>query len=142
MARKQVLIAIGAVIGVALIASQLGGDDEPTAAAPIAATSSAPAAACIDVPQAVADNLAQAADATAAGSMGAIKAPDSDTWLVAVELIDGPASGETAVFETADITAAGSSRAVNGMAKEFTGLPQSSYTVADDAVDEAIACMK
>lgn len=146
MARKKhFIIAAGAVLGVALIASQLGGD-EPSAAPVVSApdTSAAPVATteCVDVPTVVADNLAQAADATKASKAGAVKSPASESWLIAVGLTDGPAAGEVAVFETVSITEAGASRAVNGMAKEFTGLSESSYTVADDVVDEAIACMK
>lgn len=140
-------IALFALVPLALV----GCSGAETEAAPVAvpaitkhvAASSTPATAaqCETVAQAVADNLAQAAEASKAGKVGAVKGPVSETWLVAVELVDGPAAGEVAVFETASIVEVAQTRAVNGMAQEFTDLPESAYTVADDATDEAIACM-
>lgn len=145
MARTTALIAL---VPLALV----GCSSAETEAAPVAvpaitkhvAASSAPAtpaSQCETVAQVVADNLAQAAESSKAGRVGAVKGPVSETWIVAVELVDGPAAGEVAIFETASIAEVAQTRAVNGMAQEFTGLPESAYTVADDATDEAVDCM-
>ena len=144
MARKHVIVIGAVAAGLALIGSLVGGgDDKPaTVAAPKPTTpaSSAPATECVTVADTVADALAAAADTTATRH-GGIKAPDSDTWLVAVEFGTGPAAGDIAVFEVASITEAGQTRAVDGFAKTFTGFPESSYA-GDPSMADAKACIQ
>lgn len=143
-----VLVVLGA------IGQTLGGDDEPAAApastqaASTPATEpspepSEPAVECLPVAELVAANLAQTIsdDATPA-RVGAVKSPSSDSYLVAVEISGGPADGLTAIFETLDIDAPGLTRGVDGVAHEFTNLPESAFSVADDASDQAKGCLK
>lgn len=147
-----IILAVLLVLGA--IGSALGGDDEPAAApATTQAVStpapepspepSEPAVECLPVAELVAANLAQAiSDDAAPARVGAVKSPSSDSYLVAIEISGGPADGLTAIFETLDIDAPGLTKGVDGIAHEFTNLPESAFSVADDASDLAKGCLK
>ena len=147
-------IALAIVVVLGAIGQALGGGDEP-AAAPATATSSAaapepstepsettPAVECLPVAELVAANLAQAIsdDATPA-RVGAVKSPVSDSYLVAIEISGGPADGLVAIFETLNVEAPGLTRGVDGVTHEFTSLPESAFSVVDDASDLAKGCL-
>lgn len=147
-------ITVVALLVLGGIGSTLGGDDEPatapastpaaTSAAPEPEPSeTAPAIECLPVAELVAADLAQAIsdDATPA-RVGAVASPSSESYLVAIEISGGPADGLTAIFETLDIDAPGQTRGVDGVAHEFTNLPESAFSVADDASDQAKGCLR
>ena len=147
-------IALAVVVMLGAIGQALGGDEPAAAPATTqAATSQAPepspepsetepAVECLPVAELVAGNLAAAIsdDATPA-RVGAVKSPSSDSYLVAIEISGGPADGLTAIFETLDIDAPGLTKGVDGVAHEFTNLPESAFSVADDASDQAKSCL-
>ena len=148
MARKHIIVIGAVAAGLALIGSLAGGaDDEPTTApapkpttaAPTPTAEAEPTTECVDVAEVVAHGLAEAAESSTT-RWGGIKAYDSETWLVAVELADGPAAGNVAVFEVASIAEVGQTRAVDGFAKTFTGFPESSYA-GDPVIADAKDCL-
>lgn len=147
-------IALAVVVVLGALGQALG-DDEPVAAPATtpAATSQAPepspepsettpAVECLPVAELVAANLAQAiSDDATATRVGAVKSPSSDSYLVAIEISGGPADGLTAIFETLNIEAPGLTRGVDGVAHQFTNLPESAFSVADDASEAAKGCL-
>lgn len=147
-------IALAIVVVLGAIGQALGGDEPAAAPATTqAATSTAPepstepsettpAVECLPVAELVAGNLAQAiSDNATPARVGAVKSPSSDSYIVAVEISGGPADGLVPIFETLNIEAPGLTRGVDGVAHEFTNLPESAFSVADDASDAAKGCL-
>lgn len=152
---KRWWVIAAAVVAVVLLIAVNGNDDPgtPAADAPAEQTTPAeqtsPAAAgeaeeavseCLAVPDEVAQHLALALhDDARAVAAAAVKPGDS--WVVAVEVAGGPFNGDRAVFETLNIETPSLLQAVDGFAREFTNLPDSAYSIADQPAVDALACL-
>lgn len=150
--RRWWFIALVAVVVLGALLNLGDGDDEAAPSTSTAPTSSAaapetsepaesePVTECLGVSELVAQNIAETIDDDAkAAASGAVKTGDS--YLVAVTL-SGPEAvdGLTPVFEALSLDEVTSMRAVDGVAREFTQFPESAFSVADQEVEDALAC--
>lgn len=103
---------------------------------PVAATN------CLAVDPVAAQGLAESmhADAKVTKS-AAVKSTVANTHVIVIEVEGGPFESDRAAFETVDIDRASSTRSIDGFAKEFTGFPESAYTIGDQDVKDAYACL-
>lgn len=149
---KRWWVIAAVVVAVALLILVNGNDDPGTPAADAPAEQTTPAVAddadeaeaagveCLAVPDEVAQHLALALhDDARAVAAAAVKPGDS--WVVAVEVAGGPFNGDRAVFETLNIETPSLLQAVDGFAREFTNLPDSAYSIADQPAVDALACL-
>ena len=94
------------------------------------------------VTEEVANHVAWAMDEEATpDAVAAVKVPDADSNVVAVRLAGGMLDGDVAIFETMNIETQSILLAVDGFAREFTGLPDSNLGVADEPSRAATACL-
>lgn len=158
--RRKWIIVAAVVIVLAIIGGALGGDDAPEAAQPKQAATATQAASetptpepttteteetvtseCLAVPDAVSASLAESMGDGTVTKSAAVKSTIADTYIVAIQLTGGGFEGDTATFEVASIEQASSTRAVDGFAKQFTNFPESAYSLGDEDVKAAHACL-